>query len=683
MKKKLFFLLLGLQTALAPVFAQNCRERAEGLVSEMTLEEKVLLVAGQDDGFHTAAVPRLGIPSIRMADGPQGVRNKTESTFYPCGISLASTWNPELARAMGHGLGLDARARGVGILLGPGVNIYRSALCGRNFEYYGEDPVLASAIACGYIEGMQKNGVIATIKHFAANNQEDRRHLTNSVVDERTLHELYFPVFRDAVQKAGVGAVMTSYNPLNGIHSAENRWLITDVLRKEWGFDGIVMSDWSSTYTTLGCMQSGLDLEMPKGYRLNYAMIRELLDRGVVYERQLDEKCVNILSTLIRFGLLDRPAVDSSLPLDNEECRRIAYAAALEGPVLLKNEGILPLDRKALKQVVLIGPNADRIPFGGGSGEVTPIAERRTTLFSGMCDVAGRNHADIIPLGADGAFDEEAVSRASSVVVCVGFAKDTEREGFDRTFSLPEGQDELIRRVAGLNDRVVVVVNSGGEVAMPWLEEVEAVVMAWYPGQEGGRALAAILTGAESPSGRLPFTIWGTQEGNPSFGYYGLRKNDIFPENRDPFCHTVYYEGLFSGYRGAGRVGSAPLFPFGFGLTYSDFTYSDLSVEPASEGYDVSFWVHNTGKRRASDVPQVYVSERNPREPRPAKLLKGFEKVALLPGEKARVSVHLGMDAFSRYDVESGAFRVIPGAYEILVGANASDESLRTSLTVE
>lgn len=280
MKKRLFLMLLGgLQMALAPVSAQTCRERAESLVSKMTLEEKASLVSGQVDGFHTAAIPRLGIPSIRMADGPQGVRNKTRSTFYPCGISLASTWNPDLAREMGRGLALDARARGIGIMLGPGVNIYRSALCGRNFEYYGEDPVLASAIACGYIEGMQQNGVIATIKHFAANNQEYRRHATNSVVDERTLRELYFPVFKDAVQKAGVGAVMTSYNPLNGIHSAENRWLITDVLRKEWGFDGIVMSDWTSTYTTLGCMESGLDLEMPKGYWLNYKMIRELPDR--------------------------------------------------------------------------------------------------------------------------------------------------------------------------------------------------------------------------------------------------------------------------------------------------------------------------------------------------------------------------------------------------------------------
>ena len=526
-------------------------------------------------------------------------------------------------------------------------------------------------------------------------NDEEKRNVVTALIKEIEIYRndeseyplkrigLNFPVFKDAVQKAGVGAVMTSYNPLNGIHSAENRWLITDVLRKEWGFDGIVMSDWTSTYTTLGCMESGLDLEMPKGYWLNYKMIRELLDRGIVHERQLDEKCVHILSTLIRFGLLDRPAVDSALPLDNEECRRIAYATALEGPVLLKNAGALPLDRAALKRVAVIGPNADRIPFGGGSGEVTPIEGCSTTLFSGLCAVAGREHVDTIRFGADGSFDEKAVSRASAVVVSVGFTKETEGEGFDRTFSLPEGQDELIRRVAGLNDRVVVVVNSGGEVAMPWLDEVEAVVMAWYPGQEGGRALASILSGMESPSGRLPVTFWGTLEGNPAAVYYGMRKNEIVPQKRDPFCHTVYYEGLFSGYRAAGSAGFAPLFPFGFGLTYSLFAYSDLSIQPAADGYDVSFWVRNVGKCRAADVPQVYVSECNPREPRPAKLLKGFAKVTLSADEKTRVSVHLGKDAFSHYDVASGEFRVSPGVFEVIVGANAREESLKTSLTIE
>ncbi len=662
---------------------ENPERRAMALVSEMTLEEKMSLVAGQVDGFHTAAIDRLGIPSIRMADGPQGVRNNTRSTFYPCGMSLAATWNPDIAGEMGKGLALDAKARGVGIMLGPGVNIYRSAHCGRNFEYYGEDPVLASAIACGYISGMQENGVIATIKHFAANNQEYKRHAVNSVVDERTLNELYFPVFRDAVQKAGVGAVMTSYNPLNGVHSAENGWLIKDVLREGWGFDGMVMSDWTSTYTTLGCVESGLDLEMPKGYWLDCGKVKELLDNGVIQESQIDAKCVNILKTFIRFGLLDRPAADAGLPEDNPECHRIAYDVAVEGPVLLKNTGILPLSRKCLGNLAVMGPNADIIPFGGGSGEVTPIEGRSSTLLSGLTEAAGKRNVMHIGLTSDMGFDEEAVRKASAVIISAGFTKTTEREGADRTFNLPAGQDGMIRKAASLNDNVVVIINSGGEVAMPWIDEVEAVVMAWYPGQAGGQAMADILTGKVSPSGRLPFTIWGSEEANPSWPYYGMRENTIIPQKRDRFLHTVYYEGIFSGYRGADRVDAGPLYPFGYGLTYSDFSYSSLSVTSSGDGYDVTFELRNTGDCRASEVAQVYVSECEPEVPRPARELKGFAKVTLAPGETKTVTIRLDSSAFSHYDIGSGSFAVTPGDFMITVAADAADDGMTALIHVE
>lgn len=662
---------------------ENPERRAMALVSEMTLEEKMSLVAGQVDGFHTAAIDRLGIPSIRMADGPQGVRNNTRSTFYPCGMSLAATWNPDIAGEMGKGLALDAKARGVGIMLGPGVNIYRSAHCGRNFEYYGEDPVLASAIACGYISGMQENGVIATIKHFAANNQEYKRHAVNSVVDERTLNELYFPVFRDAVQKAGVGAVMTSYNPLNGVHSAENGWLIKDVLREGWGFDGMVMSDWTSTYTTLGCVESGLDLEMPKGYWLDCGKVKELLDNGVIQESQIDAKCVNILKTFIRFGLLDRPAADAGLPEDNPECHRIAYDVAVEGPVLLKNTGILPLSRKCLGNLAVMGPNADIIPFGGGSGEVTPIEGRSSTLLSGLTDAAGKRNVMHIGLTSDMGFDEEAVRKASAVIISAGFTKTTEREGADRTFNLPAGQDGMIRKAASLNDNVVVIINSGGEVAMPWIDEVEAVVMAWYPGQAGGQAMADILTGKVSPSGRLPFTIWGSEEANPSWPYYSMRENTIIPQKRDRFLHTVYYEGIFSGYRGADRVDAGPLYPFGYGLTYSDFSYSSLSVTSSGDGYDVTFELRNTGDCRASEVAQVYVSECEPEVPRPARELKGFAKVTLAPGETKTVTIRLDSSAFSHYDIGSGSFAVTPGDFMITVAADAADDGMTALIHVE
>lgn len=661
---------------------RTCQERAEMLVSQMTLEEKVCLISGQKDGFHTASIERLGIPSIRFADGPQGVRNKTKSTFYPCGMSLASTWNPELAVEMGKGLALDARARGIGVMLGPGVNIYRSALSGRNFEYYGEDPCLSSAIACGYIKGMQDNGVIATVKHFAANNQEYLRHATNSVVDERTLHELYFPVFKDAVEKAGVGAVMTSYNPLNGMHSAENRWLIEDVLRGRWGFDGIVMSDWTSTYTTLGCVESGLDLEMPEGYWLNYEMVRELLDNGIIKESQIDSKCVNILKTFIRFGLLDRNQEVETFPENNPECKRIAYKVALEGPVLLKNDNILPLSRKMMKNMAVTGPNADIIPFGGGSGEVTPMDGEGVTLLEGISAAAGDKNVVHVAVDENMDFDEEAIRKAPVVIVSVGYTKQTEREGYDRTFHLPDGQDSLISKIAGLNSNVIVIVNSGGEVAMPWLDEVKAVILDWYPGQEGGRVLADLISGKVSPCGRLPFTFWGSEEANPSYPYYAKRENKIVPEKRDRFFHTVYYEGVFSGYRGMTHFGRTPLFPFGYGLTYSDFEYSDLEVVYAGDGCDVIFTVRNIGKYTASDVPQVYVTECRPEVPRPDRELKGFSKVKLAPGEETTVKVHLGHDAFSHYDIESRDFVVTPGKFRITVAENAAAPVLSEEINV-
>ena len=529
---------------------------------------------------------------------------------------------------------------------------------------------------------MQDNGVIATVKHFAANNQEYLRHATNSVVDERTLQELYFPVFRDAVEKAGVGAVMTSYNPLNGVHSAENRWLIEDVLRGQWGFDGIVMSDWTSTYTTLGCVEGGLDLEMPEGYWLNYDMVKELMDNGIIRESQIDRKCVNILKTFMRFGLFDRSSVDATLPENNPECNRIAYEVALEGPVLLKNDDILPLSRKRMKNIAVIGPNSDIIPFGGGSGEVSLMDGEGVTLLDGIREMAGAQNVTHVAIDESLEFDEATIKKASVVIVSAGYTKKTEREGYDRTFHLPDGQDSLISKIAGLNSNVIVIVNSGGEVAMPWLDEVKAVILDWYPGQEGGRVLADLISGKVSPCGRLPFTFWGSEEANPSYPYYAKRENKIVPEKRDRFFHTVYYEGVFSGYRGMTHFGRTPLFPFGYGLTYSDFEYSDLEVVYAGDGCDVIFTVRNIGKYTASDVPQVYVTECRPEVPRPDRELKGFSKIRLAPGEETTVTIHLGHDAFSHYDIEFHDFVVTPGKFRITVAENAASPVLSAEIDV-
>ena len=662
-------------------YAADATSRAQKLVEQMTLWEKCMLISGKKGGFHTFGIERLGIPAMRMADGPQGVRNNTKSTFYPCGLSLASTWNPELAIEMGRGLGLDCKARGVDVLLGPGVNIYRSAHCGRNFEYYGEDPYLAAEIACSYITGLQSEGIIATVKHFAANNQEEWRHRTNSVVDERTLNEIYFPVFKAAVQKARVGAVMTSYNPLNGVHAAENKALIEGVLRDKWGFDGIVMSDWLSTYTTIGCVESGLDLEMPKGNFLNYEAISELIEMGIVKESDIDKKCLHILKTMIRFGLLDKEDKKSDLPLDNQECCDIAYAAALEGPVLLKNEAILPLSSKS-KGVVILGPNADFTPFGGGSGAVTAIEGRTSTIYSAMKQIGVRNPAELLKADENGSYDSEAIKAASAVIVCVGFHENTEKEGSDRTFNLPEGQDELIEMVTSLNENVIVIVNSGGEIAVPWLDKVKALIMAWYPGQEGGKAMADILYGKVSPSGRLPFTFWGAKEKNPSYKWYGTKYNPIPPAWRDSLAHTLYHEGVFIGYRGMEKFNSEPLFPFGYGMTYSSFEYSNMEIKNILEGYEIHVTISNTGKAMASETVQCYISAMSPTLARPCKELKGFAKVRLAPGQSKRVSIKIDRDAFSHYDTEKKGFVTEAGQYKISVGSDAINERCSETINV-
>ena len=659
-------------------------QRAKQLVSQMTVDEKISLVSGKEDSFHTAAVERLGIPSVRMADGPQGVRNKTNSTYYPCGILLASAFSRDVAMGVGNGIGCDAIARGVRIMLCPGVNIYRSALCGRNFEYYGEDPYLASEIALNYINGIQNERVIATIKHFALNNQEFSRHMVSSEADERTMNEIYFPAFRKAVEKAAVGAVMTSYNPVNGAHAAESSWLINDNLRA-WGFGGIVMSDWSSTYTTVGVLTRGLDLEMPRNYTTGNSEVKELIRNGVVAEADLDRMCIHILQTFSAFGLLDLPMKDESIPEDYEFSRNMAYNASVEGPVLLCNDGILPIKASGKNNIVVLGPNADIVAYGGGSGAMHPIEGRNITLAAGLQGLGKGYKTTLLDYENIGSDEEKLISKASAVVVSVGFTKVTERENHDRTYNLPEGQDELIAKVAALNSRVIVVINSGGEVDInPWKDKVGAIIMAWYGGQEGGHALADLISGKVVPSGKLPFTFWGTLEKNPVYAYYPERIPNVNLEKkgRDPYPYVQYSEGIFVGYRGVEHFEVEPMFPFGYGLSYVNFEYSDLTVEKAGDGFDVSFTVKNTGKLAAAEAAQVYVAPLSSEVLRPAKELKGFDKHMIAGGKSERYSVHLGPDAFSYYDTPSHAWKVESGEYQIVVGASSADLRLQSCITL-
>lgn len=665
------------------------KQRAAELVSKMTLEEKCTLIHGvkikgggeYEDGFHIMPIPRLGIPAIRMADGPQGVRNKTRSTYYPCGLSLAAAWNPDVAGKVGEGIGLDARARGVAIMLCPGVNIYRTALCGRNFEYYGEDPYLASETALSYIKGIQSKGVMATVKHFALNNQEYDRHGISSNADERTLNEIYFPAFKKTIQEGDVACVMTSYNSLNGTHTSENPWLIKDNLRA-WGFEGIVMSDWTSTYSAIGCFGSGLDIEMPRGYVMNYENAKRLLDSGVIEESWIDEKCQHILQTVIAYGFLDNSAKDESIPEDCDQSRANALAAALEGPVLLKNNGILPL-KPSKKTLIVLGPNADIVPYGGGSGAMDPIEGRNITLYAGLSKLGKGYKVELMDWKAP---DYEKIRKAGAVVVAAGFNYDTEGEDFDRPYAFSQEQNDLICAVADANPNTVAVIYSGGEVDVnPWIGKVNALVMAWYAGQEGGTALASILSGKVSPSGRLPFTFWGSLETNPAYPNYVISKpyGERTAKRYSQYPFIEYSEGIFLGYRGMKHFDVKPMFPMGYGLTYTDFAYSDLSVKNIQEGIEVSFTVSNKGKMEAAEVAQVYISAQDAKIAMSDLELKGFEKVRVAPKQSKKVTVLLPASVFSHYDVASHSWIGDAGKYRICVGASALDIKLSEEIEVK
>ena len=646
----------------SPAISEASKQRAAELVSKMTLEEKLSYIGGID-GFYIREIPRLGIPRIRMADGPQGVRNDTKSTMYPCGIAAAATWNRELAYAYGKSLGTDARARGVHIMLGPGVNIYRFPKCGRNFEYYGEDPYLTSETAVQYIKGMQSVGVMSTIKHFCGNNQEYNRNNGSSDMDERTLNEIYLPAFRKAVQVAETGAVMSSYNLVNSVHMTENKALIKDMLRDEWGFEGIFMSDWTATYSSILSANNGLDLEMSWGQFMNPRILKTAIETGTVTEKTIDEKCRHILQTLIEFGFLDREQKDSSLPEQNPDCDLTALKVAREAIVLLENEDdFLPFSRK-IRKVAVLGPNSGNVPTGGGSGAVDPFTT--VSVTEGV-----------------GAFYKPVsdAAKADAVVYCAGFNSKLEGEGHDRPFELPSEQIAQIDSLAALNPNLVVIVNAGGGVDFnPVLEKAKAVLMAWYPGQQGGRAVAEILSGKVNPSGRLPITVEKRLEDNPVFNNYYCNTERLWnsPER------VTYFEGVFVGYRGYDRAGTEPLFPFGYGLSYTDFQFSDIAAEKLSDGkVRVTASVRNTGKRAGAEVVQLYVNDETASVPRPEKELKGYEKVYLEPGETKQVEFVLDSEAFAYYDMDLHRFTVEPGVFNILLGASSRDIRLTTAVTL-
>jgi beta-glucosidase len=820
-----FFALLpmGMSTS-----AQNQQQspvevekRVEALLGKMTVEEKITLIGGVND-FYIRGIPRLGLRALRMSDGPLGVHDYGETTAYPAGIALAASWDTDLARRVGVSMGQDARARGVHFILGPGMNIYRAPMNGRNFEYFGEDPYLASRMAVPFIEGIQSQGVIATAKHFVANNMEYGRMDHSSDVDERTLREIYLPAFEASVKEARVGALMDAYNLVNGTYMTQNGYLNNTIAKKEWGFDGILMSDWEATHDGIAAANNGLDLEMPSAAFMNAHNLLPAMQRGEVTMATIDDKVRRILRKAMEFGFYDREQTDTRIPWYSREGREIALEEERSGIVLLKNtNNLLPLDKERIKTIAVLGPDAypavsggggssltkpfhavsylegisdylgkgarvlytsetmpldeivsrtsfqsspsgpqglkaeyfnneqlqgvpalvrtdERVDFHWGAGSYTdegpvdhfsvrwtgyfaPVAEDDYRFYVSADDGARlyiddklviddwKTHAETLdtysahleagqghlirleyfestgtatarfgiagatqPLGES---TKALASAADAVILCMGFDANSEGEGSDRTFRLPGGQDAFIEQVASLNKNVIVVLTAGGNVDMTrWIEKVPALLHAWYPGQEGGTALAQVLFGEYSPSGKLPASFERRWEDHPTVKSYYPQKGDK---------HVEYTEGVFLGYRHFDRSTVKPLFPFGYGLSYTHFEYHDLKITPEAAGAKqlarVSFKIKNRGPREGAEVAQLYVGDSHAKVPRPVKELKGFAKVNLRPGESKQVTLLLDRRAFSYFDAAKHDWHAEPGDFSILIGSSSADIRLQGS----
>ena len=643
-------------------------------------------------GFTTQAIERLGVPAFRMSDASVGARYEMPSPAYTASVCLAATWDAALAQRVGVSLGRDCRSRGVHILLGPGVNLYRAPMCGRNFEYMGEDPVLAGEQAAAFIRGVQSQGVAATIKHFDANNQEFNRHDLSSDVDERTLHELYLRTFQIALRDGQPKCLMTSYNPVNGVHASQNSWLLNDVLKGEFGFRGLVMSDWVSCYDTLGMANGGLDLEMPRAKWYAADKVEPLLAGGSVTAATLDDKIRRQLRVAFEMGWFDRPQADPAIPRDDPASYAVNLEEARGGITLLKNtDALLPLDPAKIRRLVVVGPNSDHPVTGGGGSSFIQYSHAISVLealgHAAQPEVVRRlvwDAAMSMPAGGEAGL--QAVREAQAVIVCVGFDDPSmddadhgsadEREGGDRRYELPAGQVKLITMLARLNPHIVVVLNAGGSVeTASWIEHVPALLHAYYPGSEGNTALAEIIFGRTIPSGKLPFSWEKRWEDSAAYGNY--------PDKDHPKSNT-YKEGVFLGYRWFDAKGIEPLFPFGFGLSYTNFALSDLKGgRSGADEVEFSVAVRNTGSRAGAEVVQLYAAPpAGGSLPRPPRELKAYGKVYLKPGEIRTLTLRVKLADLGAWDPGDKKWMTYPGEYVFQAGENSRDLPLRTSLTL-
>ena len=698
-------------------------KQVEKYLSQMTLEEKVRILHAQSK-FSSAGVPRLGIPELWTTDGPHGIRPEVlwdqwdqahwtndSITAFPALTCLAATWSEEMSALYGKVIGEEARYREKDVLLGPGVNIYRTPLCGRNFEYMGEDPYLASKMVVPYIQEVQKNGVATCVKHYALNNQESKRHYYNAIVDDRALYEIYLPAFKAAVQEGGAWSIMGSYNLFENVHACHNDRLLNKILKEEWGFDGVVVSDWGGTHNTEEAITNGLDLEFGTGtdglaskygtsydaYHLAGPYLERLRD-GRASEDVLNDKVRRVLRLILRTAMnQNKPTGNLCSPEHYEAARTIAG----EGIVLLKNEdNVLPLNLEKTSKILVVGENAiKKMTVGGGSSslkakyECTPIVGLREAVGSQAEIVYQRGYVgdllrtyndvdtgiDLTDPRSEEQLIADAVAEAADADVILFFgglnkAKYQDAEGRDReSMALPYAQDKVIEALAAVNKNIVVVIVSGNAVEMPWIDNVKGVVESWYLGTQAGHAIADVLLGKVNPSGKLPFTFPIQLKDNSAHALDAYHVDSLQVE---------YKEGIFVGYRWAEKENIKPLFAFGHGLSYTTFEYGKASVRKSGNGVKVTVEVTNTGAREGKEVVQLYVGDDESSLVRPVKELKGFKKLALTPGQTEKVTFDVTKDMLRFYDPEKKDWVFEPGAFTFHVGAASDDIRSTASLTL-
>ncbi len=658
----------------------------KALISQMTLEEKAGLCSGLDF-WHTKPVERLGVPSVMVSDGPHGLRKQDleadhlgmndsiKAVCMPAACATAASFDRELIGKLGESIGDSCQHEQLSVVLGPAVNIKRSPLCGRNFEYFSEDPYLAGEMSAAYINGVQSRNVGTSIKHFAANNQEHRRMSSSSNADERTLREIYFPAFEISVKKAQPWTVMCSYNRINGVYASEDPWLLTQVLRKEWGFEGYVVSDWGAVSDRVAGVAAGLDLEMPTSGGYNDAKIVQAVRNGELDEAVVDQAVERILKINYRYLENAKPET----PWDMEADHLLSAKIAGECMVLLKNNGVLPLNKN--DHIAFIGEFAEKPRFQGGGSSHINCFKKTSALeaVEGLNVIYARGYS----VAEDNATDEmiaEAVKAAKEAKVAVVFAglpDAYESEGYDRShMAMPACQNRLIEAVAATNSNTVVVLHNGSPVEMPWIDRVAGVLEAYLGGQAVGIATVDVLFGDVNPSGHLPETFPRKLEDNPSYLFYGGEGNE-----------ADYREGVFVGYRYYDKKNMDVLFPFGYGLSYTTFSYSDLRLSASRitdrETVTATVTVTNAGDRAGKTVVQLYVGDEESTVLRPVRELKGFEKVELQPGESMDVSFTLCKRAFAYWNVDIGDWHVETGDFTIYVGQSSRDLELSAVVTVD